>query len=359
MSYGVELSNVSKRFGHGEPVVRDFNLAVDPSSFVSLLGPSGCGKTTTLRMIAGLETPTTGEIRISGETVFSARSGINRPPHKRNIGFVFQSYALWPHMTVSENLGYPLVRAKLAPSEIAQRVRKTLDMLKVAHLAQRYPGEISGGQQQRIALGRAIINPHCKTVLFDEPLSNLDARLREDMRMEIRALQEELKFTAIYVTHDHAEALSMSDRVVLMHAGEIEREGSPSSVFHDPGTQYVAEFFGTYNILPAVVKIDDQGNGMVDTPLGRIPLPVTDHYPPPGSPVNIAIPIDGVALSATDRGGDARLAVVGVAYYGNAFDIQVVGEGCALRCRVSGNQIFTKGQNIFARVTAPPLVLKK
>ena len=359
VTYGVELTGVSKSFGGGVAAVLDITLRVEKGSFVSLLGPSGCGKTTTLRMIAGLETPDTGTIRILGDPVFSSESGIDVAPARRKIGFVFQSYALWPHMSVFDNLAYPLRRAGLAAPAIADKVAATLELLKAPHLGQRYPSELSGGQQQRVALGRAIINAEHEVILFDEPLSNLDAKLRESLRMELRALQEDLGFTAIYVTHDQAEAMSMSDQVVIMREGKIEREGDPQSVFHDPKSRYVAEFFGAHNILPATFRALEQGGPLLDTPLGPLRCIDNGRPPQPGAAVEAALPIEMMELGAERKSpDDFEATVTGVAYYGNYSDVGIDVGGFQLRCRVPGLQRLVRGQKLIGRPTSSALILE-
>jgi iron(III) transport system ATP-binding protein len=243
----VELSGLSKRFG-AEVAVRDVSLAVAPGEFVTLLGPSGCGKTTTLRCIAGLERPDAGEIRIDGEAVASAPRGLFLTPENRNIGMVFQSYAVWPHMTVFDNVAYGL-RVRRAPADvIRQRTTRALELVSLAHLAQRYATKLSGGQRQRVALARAIVYEP-KVVLFDEPLSNLDAKLREQMRVELVRLQKEVGITSVYVTHDQSEALVMSDRVVVMNKGIIEQIGDPFEIYARPANAFVANFIGAANLM--------------------------------------------------------------------------------------------------------------
>ena len=364
---GVELAGLAKSFGggaQGVAAVQDVSLVVPKGSFVSLLGPSGCGKTTTLRMIAGLETPDRGSINIGAATVFDAARRIDVAPARRQVGFVFQSYALWPHMTVAENLAYPLRRAGVAQADIAARIDATLAMLKAGHLKARYPGELSGGQQQRIALGRAVINTANQVVLFDEPLSNLDAKLREDLRMEIRALQEDLGFTAIYVTHDQAEAMSMSDHVVIMREGRIERAGAPAEVYHDPRSRYVADFFGAHNIVIGTVRALETAAALdlalVDTPLGTLRAAVpAGKVLATGAAVEVIVPIEGLHLSATRTTSDDFAArVTGVAFYGNHFDIGLVAGGAALRCRVPADQRFARGQEAYGRVAGAARVLE-
>jgi iron(III) transport system ATP-binding protein len=247
----VELDHLGKNFG-AEAAVRDVSLAVASGEFVTLLGPSGCGKTTTLRCLAGLERPDTGEIRIDGEIVASAERGINRNPEDRNIGMVFQSYALWPHMTVFDNVAFGL-RVRHAPmSVIRERTTRALALVGLADLADRYATKLSGGQQQRTALARAIVYEPA-VVLFDEPLSNLDAKLREQMRVELVRLQKEVGITSIYVTHDQSEALIMSDRVVVMNQGVIQQVGDPHTIYARPVNAFVANFIGAANLMRGIL----------------------------------------------------------------------------------------------------------
>lgn len=242
----VTLKNISKKYGNNL-IIPHLNLAISDKEFISLLGPSGCGKTTTLRMIAGLEKPTEGEIHIGDRTVSQNKFFI--PPEKRNLGMVFQSYAVWPHMTVFENVCYPLKLKKVSTEIIHSKVEKFLGLVKLDGLDKRYPHELSGGQQQRVALARALIMEP-EVLLLDEPLSNLDAKLRELMRVEIKELQQKLGMTVVYVTHDQVEAMVMSDRIVVMDQGEIEQVDTPTHIYQNPQTEFVANFVGTINFLP-------------------------------------------------------------------------------------------------------------
>ncbi len=239
------LTNISKNFGDNK-VVRDFNLNVDKGEFVSFLGPSGCGKTTTLRMIAGFEIPTTGRVTIDDSEI------TNKAPNQRNVGMVFQAYALFPNMTVAQNIGFGLQIRREKPEAIKERVT---EMLALIHLEQRgdsYPFQLSGGQQQRVALARALAN-HPQVLLLDEPLSALDAKIRVSLRAEIRAIQRKLGITTVYVTHDQEEALSISDRVVVMYDGKVEQVGTPFEIYNFPKTAFVANFVGTLNTFEAEV----------------------------------------------------------------------------------------------------------
>jgi putative spermidine/putrescine transport system ATP-binding protein len=252
MAY-LTLANVSKRFGESY-AVRDFNLEVEKGEFVSFLGPSGCGKTTTLRMVAGFENPTEGSITLDGAEITS------KPPNQRNMGMIFQSYALFPNMTVAQNIGFGLRVRGENGTTIKERVK---EMLSIIHLEQRgdsYPYQLSGGQQQRVALARALaISP--QVLLLDEPLSALDAKIRVSLRAEIRSIQQRLGITSIYVTHDQEEALSLSDRIVVMNFGVIEQVGNPFQIYNYPQTPFVANFVGSLNT--ATAEVIDPENGLV------------------------------------------------------------------------------------------------
>jgi len=249
----LEINDLRKSFGPLH-VVQNFELAVERGEFVSFLGPSGCGKTTTLRMVAGFERPSAGAIRINGQEMTGLR------PNQRNVGMVFQSYALFPNMTVAENVGFGLKVAKRPAAEIRARVEEMLELIRLPTLAGRYPYQLSGGQQQRVALARAIaIKP--QVLLLDEPLSALDAKIRVSLREEIKTVQRELGITTIYVTHDQEEALSMSDRIVVMNEGRVEQIGTPFEVYNYPRTRFVASFVGTLNILRA--RVTDAARGLI------------------------------------------------------------------------------------------------
>jgi iron(III) transport system ATP-binding protein len=241
----VELRELTKSYG-GSNVVDGVNLVIDHGRLVCLLGPSGCGKTTTLRLIAGFTEPDKGEIHVGGKRVSSATKTL--PPEKRNMSMIFQSYALWPHLTIAENVAYGLKLRKLDRATIKKRVDTILSVTHLEQYAGRYPGELSGGQQQRVALARAlVVEP--ETLLLDEPLSNLDANLREEMRFEIRRLHNEYKYTTVYVTHDQIEAMTTADRIVVMNQGRIEQIGTPEEIYQAPNSEFVARFIGGTNIL--------------------------------------------------------------------------------------------------------------
>jgi putative spermidine/putrescine transport system ATP-binding protein len=290
----LDLDNLQKRFATST-AVEHFQLAVERGEFVSFLGPSGCGKTTTLRMIAGFESPSSGTIRIDGVDI------TGRPPNQRNVGMVFQAYALFPNMTVAANVGFGLKVAKRPAAEIAQRVDEMLRLIKLPTLGNRYPFQLSGGQQQRVALARALaIKP--QVLLLDEPLSALDAKIRVTLRSEIRAIQRELGITTIYVTHDQEEALSLSDRIVVMSEGRIEQIGTPFEIYNFPRTPFVASFVGTLNILrgtivdPARARIAIDGQEIVAA-RGLEGARV-------GETRSIALRPEVVSLAGPDAGGD-------------------------------------------------------
>ena len=249
----LELDGLTKRYG-AQTVVKDVTLSVDKGKLVCLLGPSGCGKTTTLRLIAGFVPANAGEVRVGGQTISSANATV--PPESRNMSMIFQSYALWPHMTVFQNVAYGLKLRSIQQKEVASRVRQILATTQLLPLEERYPGELSGGQQQRVSLARAlVIKP--EILLLDEPLSNLDANLREEMRFEIRRLHDEFRYTTVYVTHDQAEAMTTADMIVVMNDGRIEQAGTPEDIYERPETEFVARFIGGTNILKGVRRSDD------------------------------------------------------------------------------------------------------
>ena len=251
------LENVTKKF-EKFVAVDNLSLHIADRGFVTLLGPSGCGKTTTLRMIAGLETPTSGRILIDGKPVFDSKKGVNVPPNKRDIGFLFQNYALWPHMTVYENIAFGLEMLKWDKAKIRKRVDELLALLKIEQFEKRYPSELSGGQQQRVAIARTLA-PSPKVLFMDEPLSNLDAKLRQEMRAELKRLHSDTNSTFVYVTHDQLEAMTLSTQVCLMNTGLLQQYAPPLTIYNAPANLFVAEFVGnpTMNFIPARVVAAD------------------------------------------------------------------------------------------------------
>ena len=251
------LENVTKKF-EKFVAVDNLSLHIADRGFVTLLGPSGCGKTTTLRMIAGLETPTSGRIVIDGKPVYDSKKGVNVPPNKRDIGFLFQNYALWPHMTVYENIAFGLEMLKWDKAKIRKRVDELLALLKIEQFEKRYPSELSGGQQQRVAIARTLA-PSPKVLFMDEPLSNLDAKLRQEMRAELKRLHSDTNSTFVYVTHDQLEAMTLSTQVCLMNTGLLQQYAPPLTIYNAPANLFVAEFVGnpTMNFIPARVVAAD------------------------------------------------------------------------------------------------------
>lgn len=259
---------VTFRTDHGDVhAVKGVTIDVAEGEFYTLLGPSGCGKTTTLRCLAGLERPTAGRILFNGEAVFDSAQNVTVPTHLRDIAMVFQSYAIWPHLTVFENVAFPLreMRPRVSDAEIKERVARSLELVQLTGYDERPAPFLSGGQQQRLALARAICR-ESPIILLDEPLSNLDAKLRAETRLELRSLVKRLGMTAVYVTHDQTEALTMADRVAVMQAGEIVQESPPYEIYQKPKSRFVASFIGRINFLDGTVA----GPGLVDTPAGKL-----------------------------------------------------------------------------------------
>ena len=244
----ITIKHITKAFGDNV-VLKEFNETFQDGEFITLLGPSGCGKTTMLRIIAGFEKPTSGELYIDDQLVSGGKTFV--PPEKRSIGMVFQSYAVWPHMNVYDNVAYPLTIKKKPKDEIQRNVDRVLEIVHLSQYAQRFPNQLSGGQQQRVALARALVAAP-KLLLLDEPLSNLDAKLRESMRFEIKEIQRELGITVVYVTHDQTEAMAMSDRVFLINRGVVQQCGTPEEIYNNPANQFVADFLGKVDFFKGV-----------------------------------------------------------------------------------------------------------
>ena len=313
------LTGIQKQFGTTY-AVHDFNLSAEKGEFVSFLGPSGCGKTTTLRMIAGFELPTHGSIVIDDVDV------THRPPNQRNVGMVFQSYALFPNMTVAGNIGFGLRVRKRPSAQIAKRVSELLALIHLEDRGNRYPYQLSGGQQQRVALARALaFEP--QVLLLDEPLSALDAKIRIVLRKEIRAIQRQLGITTVYVTHDQEEALSLSDRVVVMSEGRIEQIGAPADIYNFPATPFVASFVGTLNLIAANVIDTGTGRLSVDGQEVRSAKPITEGRA--GGTVTIAIRPESIELG--EGGGANRLR-------GTVEDASFLGSIVRVRVRLADSQ---------------------
>lgn len=325
---GVQIEGITKTYGDAV-AVDDLSLTVEPGEFLSLLGPSGCGKTTTLRMIAGFEYPDAGDIRISGRSVLSL------PPYKREVNTVFQAYALFPHMTVAENVAYGLQQRRVPKAEQRERVIAALDMVQLRRFADRKPTQLSGGQQQRIALSRALIN-RPSVLLLDEPLAALDRQLREEMQVELKLLQARLGTTFVFVTHDQGEALSMSDRIAVMRAGRIEQLDAPERVYAAPASAYVASFIGQQNFLRGTVAASGDA---VETNAGAVEGRWGDARVDPGRPAVAAIRPEFIRLQpAASSGAGIDGRVLSVSYLGEILQV-VVGT--------------TDGQTVLVRTPAP------
>ena len=333
----VRIEHVFKRFGD-VTAVSDFDLTVKDGEFVSLLGPSGCGKTTSLRMIAGFERATEGEIYIGDHCVSSHIKNTFVPPEKRDIGMVFQSYAVWPHMTVTENVAYPLKIQKVPKEERAARVAEMLKLVHLDEYGSRYPHQLSGGQQQRVALARALVM-RPGLLLLDEPLSNLDAKLRESMRFEISSIQKELGITVIYVTHDQSEAMTMSDRVVVMSRGVIQQIGTPYEIYRNPANKMVADFIGLVNFVEGEV----QGDRVYISGTG-VSFPNTSGIT--GS-ATIAVRPENINMSRTS--GTIEGTLVHRFYLGDAVDYRVQCKHHVIRVIVKGAELkeFTDGEKVY------------
>jgi len=322
------LENLVKEFAGrgGEGIVRavdNATISIEEGEFITLLGPSGCGKTTTLRLIAGFEFPTSGRIVLDGETINQ------QPPNQRDMAMVFQSYAIFPHLNVFENIAYGLKIRRLSGESIKQKVRRVLDLTELTGLENRAPNALSGGQQQRVALARALVMEP-KVLLMDEPLSNLDAKLREVMRTEIRRIQQTLGITSVYVTHDQVEAMTLSDRIVVMNRGRIEQIGPPTEIYRHPRTTFVADFIGRANFVPAVVK-SLNGNSLTIEALGQIlTVPNPDRTLQAGQAVNMVIRPE--AVQVVEQGGQYTGVVRWASYLGSVveYEIEVAGHSLSI-----------------------------
>lgn len=334
----VTLRNVEKSFGPTR-ALRDFSVDIRDGELLTFLGPSGCGKTTSLRSVAGFVMPEKGRIRIGTNDVFDHRHGTWIPPERRGIGMVFQSYALWPHMRVDANVAYPLKIHKVPRSERRVRVGEVLDLVKMSGLGRRYPHELSGGQQQRVALARAMIsNPD--VLLLDEPLSNLDAKLREQMRLEIKELQRQTDQTVIFVTHDQLEAMELSDRIVVMREGEIQQIGEPAEIYGSPTSQFVARFIGAANFLPCRASAD--GLHLKDAPGLKLPF-----KPPESSSVqdyDLMIRPEAITLSPGTTGLFGQ--VTQRLFKGDSTEYVVDVEGIELRVKTNRAVQFAIGEDV-------------
>ena len=310
----VEIDHVTKHFGD-DVAVDDANFAIEEGEFFSMLGPSGCGKTTTLRMIAGFETPTSGAIRLHGRDVSRV------PPHKRDVNTVFQHYGLFPHMNVSENIAYGPKAKKVPKDETLRRVAEMLEVVRLSDFATRRPGQLSGGQQQRVALARALVN-YPKALLLDEPLGALDLKLRQSMQLELKRIQREVGITFIFVTHDQEEALTMSDRIAVMNHGRVEQLGTPEELYERPTTRFVADFIGTTNLVSGTVVGREGGATTVRLGGGELARTAMNGLQP-GATVELCIRPESIDLVPAAAAGALSARVEHAAYLGTTIQYQV------------------------------------
>ena len=349
----VELRNVTLSYGNFT-AVKDVSLSIAKGTFVTLLGPSGCGKTTILRSLAGLVAPTSGDIHIAGRKVNDV------PIHKRNIGLVFQNYALFPHKTIFDNLAFGLKYRDVAKAQIASRVSQVLDIVRLPGVEKKVPSELSGGQQQRIALARAIvIEPD--VLLLDEPLSALDANLREEMRAEIKNIQREVGITTIFVTHDQEEALAMSDRIVVMNHGVVEQSGTPEDVYNAPASLFVASFLGQSNLVGGVVRSVAKGDAMIDLDEGQNAVVEAPKGVASGDKVTLVlraqkIQVEGPAKSKKSNHIEGK--VLSTSYLGSTVSYIISAGKLRLNAitPISG-QIFREGDPVSARFSGSDCVM--
>jgi ABC-type Fe3+/spermidine/putrescine transport system ATPase subunit len=343
----IELANVGKLYGT-HWAVRGVTLAVAPGEFFTLLGPSGCGKTTVLRMIAGFLEPDAGGIFLDGISM----AGV--PPWKRDLGLVFQHYALWPHLDVFEHVAFGLRERRVPPAEIRQRVAEALRMVGLEGLEARRPAQLSGGQQQRVALARTLVT-RPRALLLDEPLSNLDARLRAQMRVELRRLHQELGITTVYVTHDQEEAMALSTRIAVLDRGEVVQVGAPADVYRRPRTRFVAEFLGAANLLPGC--LESRAGGRVVRVKDGLTLAVADSDLPDGSPVVCMIRPEGVQRAVGDVRHPNRIfaTVVSAVYLGGRWDCELaLTGGLALRAEIPAGAAAPPRAGDVVTVIVPP-----
>jgi iron(III) transport system ATP-binding protein len=350
----VKITDLVRVFpaGRGAIVACDrISIEIPQGRFFTLLGPSGCGKTTTLRCIAGLERPDEGEITLDQVTVYSSRAGVFVPPNQRSIGMVFQSYAIWPHMTVFDNVAFPLRvgRQRRPEAEVTRRVRNALEIVRLAGLEARSATSLSGGQQQRLALARALVREP-RVLLLDEPLSNLDAKLREQMRLELRALQRQLGITTIYVTHDQVEALAMSNVVAVMHNGRIVQVGPPRAIYERPQNPFVADFIGLTNLVRGQVGTSLGGDlYRIETAHGTIVATIVGQVDVRADVLVSIRPEDVVVHEARPAGAPAgtwSATVEQVLFLGETVDCRLVVDGLVLRARVHPSVRLKRGDKV-------------
>ncbi|MDR2588039.1 MAG: ABC transporter ATP-binding protein [Spirochaetales bacterium] len=357
----IKVSGLRKHFASEGKIIKaldDVDLVIPDNTIFTLLGPSGCGKTTLLRCIVGLETPDAGEIRIGDEVVFSSEKNIYLPTEKRKLGMVFQTYAIWPHMNVFDNVAYPLQTRKVPKEEIRKRVAKTLAFVQLEGFEGRPATKLSGGQQQRVALARALV-AEPGVILFDEPLSNLDAKLREETRKELKTFLSELKITAVYVTHDRLEALALSDTIAVMRAGSIMETGGPKKIYFGAESRFVADFIGRSNLIPAVVRDadgagsgDEAGETIIDSKIGRLACKKAEF--PAGAEVTLCLRPEFIRPRRVAPEMQGKNCVRGVVesllFVGDSYEGEIrVGESLLL-ARIDPDADFNEKDEVFFQV---------
>jgi iron(III) transport system ATP-binding protein len=348
----IQVRRLSRRYiseGREIRALDGVDLTIPANRIFTLLGPSGCGKTTLLRCIVGLESPDEGEIVIGGETVFSRAKGIYVPPEKRGLGMVFQTYAIWPHMNVFDNVAYPLQVRGMAREAVRERVARTLAFVQLEGYEGRPATRLSGGQQQRVALARALV-AEPKVILFDEPLSNLDAKLREETRKELKAFLAKLNITALYVTHDRVEALALSDLIAVMRAGRLVELGTPQKIYFDADTQFVADFIGRANLVKARVRAQEAERTLVDCPLGVLACQRRDL--PVGAEVTLCIRPEFIHVAPGEGAGENVVngRIESQAFVGEAYESEIRAGGEVLLARIEPDAGLSTGDAVHFRL---------
>ncbi len=349
----IQIKGLRKHFVSEGKVIKaldDVSLTIPANRIFTLLGPSGCGKTTLLRCIVGLETPDVGEIVIGGETVWSSEKAVYVPTEKRGLGMVFQTYAIWPHMTVFDNVAYPLQNRRVAKDEIRRRVAKTLSFVQLEGFEGRPATNLSGGQQQRVALARALV-AEPKVILFDEPLSNLDAKLREETRKELKTFLGELGITAVYVTHDRVEALALSDSIAVMRSGRIVEIGTPKKIYFEAEDRFVADFIGRANLISAVVQKHQDGKTFVDSSLGSLACRKADF--PVGEAVTLCLRPEFIAPAKGRLDGVNVVTgkIASLVFIGDAYEGEILAGGNNLIARLRPEMDLNEGDEISFQVS--------
>ncbi|MFA7565547.1 MAG: ABC transporter ATP-binding protein [Alkalispirochaeta sp.] len=351
----IQISGLTKHYHSEGKVVRaldGIDITIPANKIFTLLGPSGCGKTTLLRCIVGLETPDAGEIRIGDTLVFSSEKNVYVPTEKRGLGMVFQTYAIWPHMNVFNNVAYPLQNQKMDKAKIREKVARTLEFVQLEGYERRPATNLSGGQQQRVALARALVDEP-KVILFDEPLSNLDAKLREETRKELRTFLGELKITALYVTHDRVEALALSDSIGVMNAGKIIEVGTPRKIYFDADHRFVADFIGRANLVPAIVQEQRDSGTLVSSPLGNIVCSKRDF--PAGKDLTLCIRPEFIQLQLPDDVGGTNVidgVIETLVFVGEMYESEIRVGDQLLLARIAADTDLSEGSEV--RFTVKP-----